>query len=50
MTNLKKRLEELEERQFLLKMIDRWTAEDYKEYDKVTDELLKVRKQLKEEK
>lgn len=43
---LEERLEQLEEKEFRIKMVDRWTKEDYKMFDEVQREIKEIRKVL----
>lgn len=43
---LLKELHELEEREFFLNMVDRWTNEDRKAYNAINAEIRRVRKAL----
>lgn len=41
-----KRIEDLEERKFYLRMVDRWTAKDYEYFDKWNREIRELKKEL----
>lgn len=43
---LEVKLKHLEEEQFLMDMVDRWTENDAKRYDEITEEIKEARKQL----
>ena len=41
-----KRIEDLEERKFYLRMADRWTRKDYEYFDKWNNEIRELKKEL----
>ena len=45
---LEVKLKHLEDEQFFIDMVDRWTENDAKRYDELTKEILEVKKQLED--
>lgn len=45
---LLKEKEDLEERLFYIKMVDRWTKEEYEYYDELTKKIKEIEKKLEE--
>lgn len=43
---LKKELEELEEREFMLKMCDHWSSSDYRYHDELLDKINSKKKEI----
>lgn len=48
MEELKKKLKDIEEREFYLKMQDHWDSEDFKLSDELHQESMKLKKQIEE--
>ena len=47
-SELKKKLEELKHKEFMLQMIDHWSAEDYRDDRELHEEIMKVKKEIEE--
>lgn len=47
-SELKKKLEELKHKEFMLQMIDHWSAEDYRYDRELHEEIMKVKKEIEE--
>lgn len=45
---LKKELEELEHKEFMVQMIDHWSAEDYRYDRELHEKIMKVKKEIEE--
>ena len=45
---LKKELEDLEHKEFMLQMIDHWTQEDYRYDNELHQKIMKVKKEIEE--
>lgn len=45
---LKKQLKELEQREFMLQMVDHWSSEDYKYHDKLYTAIKDTKNTIKE--
>lgn len=43
---LQTELEDLEQKEFMLQMIDRWSSEDYRYYDELHDKIRNVKKEM----
>lgn len=43
---LKSKLEDLENQEFMLEMIDTWTSEDYKYSDEIHQQIIAVKKEI----
>ena len=43
---LKSKLEDLENQEFMLEMIDTWTSEDYKYSDEIHEQIMAVKKEI----
>lgn len=48
MEELLSKLEDLEHREFLVQMIDHWSADDYRADRELHQEIMKTKKELKE--
>lgn len=48
LSELKKKLEELKHKEFMLQMIDHWSAEDYRYDNELHEEIMKVKKEIEE--
>lgn len=48
LSELKKKLEDLEHREFMVQMIDYWSAEDYRYDRELHEEIMKVKKEIEE--
>ena len=47
-SELKKKLEELKHKEFMLQMIDHWTQEDYRYDNELHQKIMKVKKEIEE--
>ena len=45
---LEKELEELEHKEFMVQMINHWSAEDYRYDDELHEKIMKVKKEMEE--
>ena len=45
---LEKQLEELEHKEFMVQMIDHWSAEDYRYDRELHEQIMKVKKEMEE--
>lgn len=43
---LKSKLEDLENQEFMLEMIDTWTSEDYKYSDEIHQQMIAIKKEI----
>lgn len=48
LSELKKKLEDLEHREFMVQMIDHWTQEDYRYDNELHQKIMKVKKEIEE--
>lgn len=48
LSELKKKLEELKHKEFMLQMIDHWSAEDYRYDRELHEKIMKVKKEIEE--
>lgn len=48
LTQLKAKLEELENKDFMLKMVDTWTSEDYRYSDELHQQIKAVKNEISE--
>lgn len=48
LTQLKAKLEELENKDFMLKMVDTWTSEDYRHSDELHQQIKAVKNEISE--
>lgn len=43
---LEKELEELEQKEFMLQMVDHWSSEDYRYHDELCEKIRKIKQKI----